>query len=97
MVCKGAGKMKKFFIFMLALVSFSAFSWEGYDWEAGNYVEITEESYVSEGDEVEIYDYSAGEYRWVQVTDVTETEESVEVEVYDQTADKTRYLDMDNE
>ena len=89
--------MKNVLIALLMIVSFSASAWEGYDWDKGNYVEITEGSDVSEGDIIEIYDYEYGDYRQVEVTDVTETSGGVEVEIYDRDLGEMRYLDMEKE
>ena len=87
--------MKQIFITILLMISFSASAWDGYDWERGNYVEITEGLDVSEGDVIEIYDYEYGDYRQVEVTDVTDTYSGVEVEVYDHNLGEIRYLDME--
>lgn len=68
-----------------------AYSWEGYDWESGNYVNIESGSLVRPGEEIEIYDYSDGEYKYVEVESVT----SDEVEVYDWESGKHRTFEMD--
>jgi hypothetical protein len=62
---------------------FTGHAWDGYDWESGSHVEIGKRNLVSEGRDIEIYDWGTGEYRGVTVEDMRSTGSGVEVEVYD--------------
>lgn len=73
----------------------TAFSWDGYDYDTGNYVEIESGNLMRTGNDIEIYDYEDGSYKDVEVTDITRYGSSVEIEVYDYESGKYRTFDMD--
>ena len=51
---------------------------------------------IWEGEDIEIYDYNAGEYRNVEVQNIDRYGGSTEVEVYDYETGEYRTLEMDN-
>lgn len=72
-----------------------AFSWDGYDYETGNYIEIGQENLVRTGNDIEIYDYDDGSYKDVEVTGINRWGNSVEIEVYDWESGDYRTFEMD--
>ena len=87
--------MKKIFI-LLVFWAFPVMAWDGYDYSYGTYVEIDKGNLVREGEDIEIYDYNAGEYRNVEVQNIDRYGGSTEVEVYDYETGEYRTLEMDN-
>ena len=71
-------------------------AWDGYDWEAGSFVEIEDGNLVREGEEIEYYDYGTGEYKNVEVESIESTGGSVEIEVYDYESGEYKTLEMDD-
>ena len=80
-----------FILLMLLLVSPICFSWDGYDYEDGEYVEIGEGNLVRSGTEIEVYHYGSGEYRYEEVESVS----SDTVETYDYETGEYNSYDMD--
>jgi hypothetical protein len=78
------------------LFSYPAFAWDGYDYEEGNYIEIEEGNLVREGEEIEIYDYSDGEYKYVTVEEIDSYGGTTEVEVYDYETGEYRTFEMED-
>lgn len=80
----------------IALITFNANAWDGYDYETGNYIEIEKGNLVREGRDIEIYDYETGEYKDVEVEDIRRYGSTVEVEVYDYETGEYRTFEMDD-
>ena len=80
---------------VVACVS-SASAWDGTDTDSGASVEIDSGNLVREGNEIEVYDHEAGEYRDVTVESIERSGSSVEVEVYDTEASEYRTFEMEN-
>jgi hypothetical protein len=72
-------------------------AWDGYDYDAGNYVEIGRGELVRSGEEIEFFDYGAGEYRYGTVEDINRSGSSVEVEVYDHESGEYRTFEMEGD
>lgn len=83
------------FLFIL-LISFPTLAWDGYDYEEGDYIEIEEGNLVREGEEIEIYDYSDGEYKYVEVEEVDSYGGTTEIEVYDYEKGEYRTFEMED-
>jgi pyruvate/2-oxoglutarate/acetoin dehydrogenase E1 component len=77
------------------LIVFPAFAWDGYDYQKGSYVEIEKGNLVRPGKDIEIYNYSTGEYKDVEVQSIHGSGSGAEVEVYDYDTSEYRTLDMD--
>ncbi len=87
---------RNFALFLsLSLISISAFSWNGYDYDKGSYIEIEKGNLVREGEEIEYYDYESGEYKYGEVESINSYGSSVEVEVYDSDTGEYRTFQMD--
>lgn len=91
--------MKKFIVILLFALSLPSLShgWDGYDEETGAEVEIERGNLVREGEEIEFYDYEAGEYRTGEVQDIERHGGMVEVEIYDYESDEYRTLEMEDD
>jgi pyruvate/2-oxoglutarate/acetoin dehydrogenase E1 component len=87
--------MKKLFSLFLLLFSSTLFAWDGYDYEKGTYVEIDKGNLVRAGKDIEIYDYSTGQYKDVEVQSIRGSGSSTEVEIYDYSTGEFRTLDME--
>lgn len=93
--------MKKLLVALVMVVGLGliycapSMAWNGYDYDRGNYVEIERGNLVREGQTIEYYDYSTGNYSTGDVTDITRYGSSVEVEVYDYDSGEYRTFDMD--
>lgn len=72
-----------------------AFAWDGYDADNGAYVKIEKGNLVRSGRDIEIYDYSQGEYIDVTVESIRANGRYVEVEVTDHTTGESRTLEME--
>jgi pyruvate/2-oxoglutarate/acetoin dehydrogenase E1 component len=90
-------KMKKIFIFFLGffILSFDLLGWDGYDYEKGTYVEIDKGNLVRAGKDIQIYDYSTGQYKDVEVQSIKGSGSNTEVEIYDYSTGEFRTLDME--
>lgn len=88
--------MKKIFaIIALVLIACTATAWDGYDYDKGAYVEIEKGNLVRPGEEIEFYDYDAGEYRYGSVESIDSYGGTTEVEIYDYDAGEYRTFEMD--
>ena len=86
--------MKK--ILIIICLSIFSYSWDGYDYQSGSYVEIEKGNLVRSGRDIEIYDYKDGTYKDVEVQSIQRVGNSIEVEVYDYNKGEYRTLDMDD-
>lgn len=83
-------------LLFLTLVAPRVFSWSGYNWDSGSYVDIESGNLVRTGNDIEIYDWDSGEYRDVNVESIYSYGYSTEVEVYDWDSGEYITLDMDS-
>lgn len=67
------------------------YSWDGYDYEACEDIEIEKGNLVRSGREIEVYHRDTGEYHNEEVIDVDDDE----VETYDYDTGEYRTYDMD--
>lgn len=89
--------MKKILLIAsILLISSNVNAWDGYDYGTGDSVEIQSGNLVREGNDIEIYDHSTGEYHDVEVQDINRYGSTVEVEVYDYDTGEYRTLEMDD-
>lgn len=77
-------------------ISFAAHTvaWDGYDLETGAQVTIESGNLVQVGEEIEYYDWDAGEYRYAEVGYINRIGSTVEIEVYDYETGRYRLLEM---
>lgn len=68
---------------IFCLIPFTCFGWDGYDYDGGVHIEIGVDNLVRTGNDIEIYDHGAGEYRDVEVLSIDRYGDSVEIRVYD--------------
>lgn len=68
---------------LLLSTSLPVSAWDGTNVETGYFVEIGKGNLVRTGEEVEVYDYSSGNYRSVTVEGINTYRGKVELEVYD--------------
>lgn len=83
-------------ILLILLFPLQVVAWDGYDYSQRIFVEIDKGNLVREGENIEIYDYDAGEYRNVEVQDIYKVGGSTRIEVYDYETGEYRELEMDD-
>ena len=88
--------MKKVFCIILLLTNLPVFAWDGYDWERNTYVEIGKGNLVRRGREIEVYDYSTGEYRNYEVDNIRRRTNHVDLDVYDSETGEYRQFEMND-
>lgn len=66
-------------------------AWDGYDYNDGEFIEIDKGNLVRSGEEIEVFHYGSGEYRYEEVESVS----SDEVETYDYETGEYNTYDMD--
>ena len=74
------------------LVSTTTPAWDGYDYNTHAYIEIGSGNLVRSGNDIEIYDYGTGEYKYVEVQGF---DYFGDLEVYDYNTGEYRTFDMD--
>jgi hypothetical protein len=84
--------MKLLSVLIFLLFSSSTFSWDGYDYESGSYVDIESYDHGGRGEgEVEFYDYESSEYR----SGYLDMHQGGDGTLYDYETGEYRELDMD--
>jgi len=81
-------------ITLLVAIGISAYSWEGYDYENSSYVEIERGNLVRTGKDIELYDYSTGDYKSYEVESIQRSGSTVEIELYDYEKGTYRTVEM---
>ena len=79
----------------VALSPGAARAWDGFDYDAGSFVEIEPGNLVRPGESIEVYDYGDGAYHDFDVDSIRRHGGSVEIEGFDNDAGDDRTLDMD--
>lgn len=64
---------------LVALFSFNVYAWDGYDWECSSFIEIEKDNLVKEGEQIEFYDWSKGEYDTLDIDSVDSFGSHVEI------------------
>ena len=80
----------------IILTAGSAWTWDGYDYEKGAYVEIESGNLVRAGEDIEVYDYSTGDYHDMSVESIERSGSTVEIEAYDYETGESRILEMED-
>lgn len=82
-------------LILLLLLTFplSAYSWDGFDYDTGDYIEIddSDRRSIKPGTIIQIYDYDDRDHHTVEIMSVSATS----IEVYDQDADEYRIFEME--
>lgn len=86
-----------FALSICALAPVPSFAWDGTNAETGDAVEIGKGNLVRSGEEIEIYDYRTGGYRYVTVEDISSGSGVVELEVYDNETGEYLFLEMEED
>ena len=83
-----------FIMFIMTLCSSNAFSWDGYDWGKGRYVEIEKGNLVREGETIDFYEYGNG-YGSMDIDSINKSGSHVEIEGTDNETGENRTFEMD--
>ncbi len=81
---------------LLVMLAVPAFTWDGINTVTGGSVEIGKGNLVRSGEEVELYDYGTGTYRYVTVEEVNGSGNTVQIEAYDYESGEYLYLEMED-
>lgn len=82
--------MKKFLIIFCFLFS-PAFAWDGYNLETGEFINIDKDQLIRPGEEIEMFNYSTGEYEYREVDYVDDY--AIETFDYETGEYETFYMD----
>lgn len=88
--------MRTLIFLVVSFLATPVFAWDGFDYKEGSDIEIEKGNLVREGEEIEFFDYSKGEYRTGDVESIDRAGSSVEVEVYDDESGEYRTFDMED-
>lgn len=90
--------MKKVLFSALAIMFLSqaAVAWDGTDQETGAPVEIEQGNLVRSGEDIQILDYSTGDYRNLTVDNIDRQGTSVEIQGYDMDTGEYRTFEMED-
>lgn len=88
--------MKVLLIVAIIMLPISVYSWDGVESETGDTIEIESGNLVREGENIEVYDYSTGEYKDVEVESIQDYGGTVEIEIQDNDTGETTTLEMDD-
>ncbi|MEI7636787.1 MAG: DUF5334 family protein [Syntrophus sp. (in: bacteria)] len=80
-------------LFLFLTFPLSAFSWDGFDYDAGNYIEIddSDRPIIKPGAIIQIYAYEDRDYHTVEIMSLYEAN----IEVYDEDMDEYRTFEME--
>jgi len=80
-------------LLLLLIFPLSVFSWDGFDYDIGDYIEIddSDSPSIKPGAIVQIYDYGDRDYHSVEIVSLNEAY----VEVFDQDTDEYRTFEME--
>lgn len=84
-------------LIILLLFPLSAYSWDGFDYDTGDYIEIddSDRPSIAPGAVIQIYDYEDSNHHTVEIMSVVKTLDETNVEVFDQDADEYRTFEME--
>ena len=93
--------MKKILLiitFLMILCPAHAYAWDGYDYEAENYIEFDLEASVIQDKDIDIYDYSDESHHTVYVISIENIGNELVIEGYDYDEGEYRtfYMDTDD-
>jgi len=75
----------------------SAYSWDGFDYDTGDYIEIddSEKPAIKPGTIIQIYDYEDRDHHTVEIMSVVKILTETNVEVFDLDTDEYRTFEME--
>ena len=83
--------MKGIILVYVFFFSQYSYAWDGYDWDSGDDIEIEKGNLVRPGKDIDVFNYSKGEYKTYEVESVS----GGEVEVFDYESGEFKTFDMD--
>ena len=89
--------MVSLIMILLLLIPLSSYSWDGFDYDTGDNIEIDDSdiSSVKPGAVIQIYDHQDQNHHIVEIMSVVNTLNETNVEVFDQDTDEYRTLEME--
>jgi hypothetical protein len=84
-------------LILLLIFPLSVFSWDGFDYDAGNYIEIDDPdiSSLAPGTIIQIYDDEDSNYHAAEIMSVVRTLNETNIEAFDQDTDEYRTFEME--
>jgi hypothetical protein len=87
------------YLIMILILIFplSLFSWDGIDYDTGNYIEIDDSDIpaITPSAVIKIYDNEDGNNHTVEIMSVVKTLDETNIEVFDQDTDEYRTFEME--
>ena len=82
---------------LLLIFPLSVFSWDGFDYDTGNYIDIDDSdiSSLAPGVIIQIYDDEDSNYHTVEIMSVVKILKEINIEVLDQDTDEYRTFEME--
>lgn len=76
----------------------SGFSWDGFDYDTGNYIEIDDSdiSSLASGVIIQIYDNEDSNHHTIEIMSIVKTLDETNIEAYDQDTGEYRTFEMEN-
>lgn len=86
-----------FIMILILIFPLSVFSWDGFDYETGNYIEIADSEIPSlaSGAVIQIYDNEDSNHHTVEIMSVVKTLDETNIEAFDQDNDEYRTFEME--
>ena len=84
-------------IILILIFPLSVFSWDGFDYETGNYIEIDDSdiSSLATGAIIQIYDNKDNDHHTIEIMSIVKTSDETNIEAFDQDAGEYRTFEME--
>jgi hypothetical protein len=85
-------------IILILIFPLTVFSWDGYDYETGNYIEIDDSDIraLAPGTIIQIYDNEDNNHHAVEIMSIIKSLDETNIEAYDQDTDEYRTFEMES-
>ena len=86
-----------FIIILILIFPLSVFSWDGMDYDTGNYIEIDDSDIpsIAPGAIIQIYDNEDSDYHTLEIMSILKAIDETNIEVFDQDTEEYRTFEME--
>ncbi len=88
--------MKKLIVIFILLICSQVFASGGYDLNSKARIDVEPSPFAINGSEVEIYNYSTGEYSYAEVDTIYDNGDSSQLGVYDYDSGKYKTIEVND-
>ena len=84
-------------IILILIFPLSVFSWDGFDYDTGNYIEIDDSDIpsIARGTVLQIYDNEDSNHHTVEIMAIVKTVDETNIEAFDQDTGEYRTFEME--